>query len=341
MTKSPHNQGVKKMKAPNQSKALNFKLLDILTKSPRTRRELIDEYILSLPLTKEERLDRSTGGKANLYRSYAGAALNDMIRRGIVIRGEGGIYSATEQKPVVIRNEKCERHILKLLASGPMTKNELRTNLAQFFGTDKTLTERDDNKLYSVIGEILRKLQSLGIIRLQDRLYSLPERVEARIDDIEGMLTLKESFLGAIHKRGGEFFEYYFMSLLERYLIKHSKVVLSNEITGGASDGGIDGIITTCDCLGFRETIMVQTKNRTDSTSETDVRSFWGAVCAKQGSRGIFATTADFHYSAGQFLKSIDNCVGVDGDKLFKMALEALYGIKKSGAAYSVDERII
>ena len=86
---------------------------------------------------------------------------------------------------------------------------------------------------------------------------------------------------------------------------------------------------------------MVQTKNRIDVSSETDVRGFYGAVCARQGSRGIFATSSDFHPAAEEFLEKIDNCVGVDGTKLFDMAMLTQYGIKKSGAEYTVDDKII
>ena len=97
----------------------------------------------------------------------------------------------------------------------------------------------------------------------------------------------------------------------------------------------------TSDPLGFRETIMVQTKNRIESTNETTVRGFYGAVCARQGSRGIFVTSSDFHPSAKAFLDGIDNCVGVDGDKLFEMACLTHYGVKKSGSELTVDDKII
>ena len=86
---------------------------------------------------------------------------------------------------------------------------------------------------------------------------------------------------------------------------------------------------------------MVQTKNRSDTTNETTVRGFYGAVCAKQGSRGIFVTLSDFHPAAAAFLNSIDNCVGVDGDMLFKMALDTHYGIKKCGTEITVDDKIL
>jgi restriction endonuclease Mrr len=264
-----------------------------------------------------------------------------MLQRGIIVRTEDGIYSAVEQKPVIIRAERCEQLILNKLSDAPAGKNALKTYLSKELGTDKTLTVKDDHKLFAVISETLRKLTGLGIITYDGKTYSLPQKVEARLDDINGMLSLKEEFRSRLHKKGGEFFEYYFMTLLEKHLLRNSKKVTSNTTTGGAMDGGIDGIIETVDSLGFRETIMVQTKNRTDETNETDVRGFYGAVCARQGSRGIFATTSTFHIGASNFLEGIDNCVGVDGNKIFSMALENLYGIKKTEHGLSVDYDII
>ena len=155
------------------------------------------------------------------------------------------------------------------------------------------------------------------------------------------MLTLKESYLTRLHRKGGEFFETYFMTLLEKYVTLFGKTVISNSTTGGSADGGIDGIMETEDCLGFRETVMVQTKNRSDTTVETTVRGFYGAVCARQGSRGIFVTSSDFHPAAREFLNSIDNCVGVDGDKLFEMARMTHYGIKKAGSELVIDDKIL
>ena len=155
------------------------------------------------------------------------------------------------------------------------------------------------------------------------------------------MLEVKGEFLTRLHAKGGEFFEHYFMTLLGKYLSKHGRVVLENYTTGGSSDGGIDGVIKIEDSLGFRETIMVQTKNRLETTNETTVRGFFGAVCARNGSRGIFATSSDFHASASAFLDGIDNCVGVDGSRLFDMAKECQDGMKKKQGAWSVDKNLL
>ncbi len=318
-----------------------IKIIEILEKAPRTRKELISAYIDSLGLTRAQVLDKSTNGRANVERSLIGSVIDDMLRKGMIVKSSDGIYTAHDQKPQIIRKEKCESEILRLLSERSMTKNAIRSELMRIFETGKTLTEKDDNKLFSYMGDALRRMVSEGILTLSERRYSLSSKVAAKIDDINGILALKNTFLSRIHKKGGEFFEVYFMTLLEKYVTLYGKKVISNSTTGGSADGGIDGIMQTEDFLGFRETVMVQTKNRTDTTNETTVRGFYGAVCARQGSRGIFVTSSDFHSSAIAFLDSIDNCVGIDGSKIFEMACKTHYGIKKVGAEFVVDEKII
>ena len=323
------------------ARALYVKIVSILKPEPLTRRRLIDKYIASLSLSREELLDKSTSGRVNVERSLAGQAIDAMERKGMIIRTEQGVYTAADQRPVIIRKERCEQQILKRLAHGPAKKSEITSALAAHFGTERTLTESDDGKLSEMISSILKRLSSEGVLLSKSGSYSLAEKVRARLDDIQSILTIKNDFKTRLHKRGGEYFEYFFMTLLEKYMKKHDKTVITSYVTGGSDDGGIDGIIETADSLGFRETTMVQIKNRADRASETDVRGFWGAVCARQGSRGIFATTSGFHTGAIALLDTIPNCVGIDGDKIFAMALEVGYGIHRSGDALTIDEKII
>ena len=191
------------------------------------------------------------------------------------------------------------------------------------------------------MGQILKGLVNDGLIEFDGSVYRMLPAKSAQIKIREEILTLKADFLGAIHSKGGEFFEHYFMNLLAKYYELEGKCVLESYATGGSEDGGIDGIAKTVDSLGFKETVMVQTKNRTDPSSETEVRGFYGAVCAAQGSRGIFATTSDLHPMAKKFLDSIDNCVGVNGERIFSMACKTLYGIKKCSGKLIIDTDII
>ena len=311
----------------NTHKRIYRETVNLLDKKALSRKELI--YRILAAMTGTEHNDAIAIGKESELRGTVGTVLNEMLDVGIMEENEAGLYSLTSNKSVVLRIERCEKEILLFLSEGAHTKAEIRTHLEALFGTNKTATTRDDNVLYTFIGQILKRLIALGIITRDGNTYAIAPQKRASIDDISEYLTAKNDFLSALHARGGEFFEHYFMSLLGKYLTKHGKTVTENYTTGGSSDGGIDGIIKTIDLLGFRETVMVQTKNRLGNTSETEVRGFYGAVCARQGTRGIFVTSSYFHPTAATFLEGIDNCVGIDGDKLFNMALECQYGIKK------------
>jgi restriction endonuclease Mrr len=237
--------------------------------------------------------------------------------------------------------ERCEEEIIRLLGETPKKKSEIRNILVELFGTDETATPKDDNKLFTYVGQILKRVVSEKLVSYDGSIYSISPARAAEVQNMQEVLSLKADFLALIHAKGGEFFEHYFMNLLERYLTRCGKTVVESYVTGGSADGGIDGIAKTIDPLGFKETIMVQTKNRNEITNETDVRSFYGAVCAAQGSRGIYAINSDFHPMAKKLLDSIDNCVGVNGDKIFSMAIDTSYGIKRDGTKLIIDAEVM
>ena len=235
----------------------------------------------------------------------------------------------------------CEAEIISYLKSGEKSHAEIKKHLVDFFGTEKTKTKRDDNTLNSLIIESLKALKDDGILSYENEEYSISKKLESRLDDIQGIAAIKAEFLGTIHRRGGEFFEYFFMNLISKYLTLHGKTVRECTVTAGSADGGIDGIVLTTDSLGFRESVMVQTKNRNEYTTEIDVRGFYGAVCAKRGSRGIYAITSRFHPGAKKFLDELDDCIGLDGEDIFNIARECGYGIIEQDGKITIDEGII
>lgn len=315
--------------------------VELLEEQPRSRNALIDAILKNAKFSAEELADTSLNSAKNLYRSHAGAVLTEMINDGAIIDENEGIYRLAYDKPVTVRIERCEREILRILTKAPTSRRAIRDALTLIFGTDKTPTRKDDGKLEDFISKTLKRLTEAAVITYDGTKYSLSEKAMAKADDINALLTLKSEFFAKLHAKGGEFFEHYFISLLEKYFIKQGKKVTECYVMGGSNDGGIDGVIKTVDSLGFRETVMVQTKNRIVIANETDVRGFYGAVCANRGTRGIYAITSTFHSSAQSFLNGIDECVGVDADKIFVMACECLYGIKKRAGKLSVDEKII
>lgn len=314
-------------------------IVNALEKSPLPREALISEVLKKLGISSDENLD--IANKSSLTRGRIGTLVNEMHSTNLIGIDEAGKYYLVYSKPIIVRIEKCEKEILLTLSDGPKTKSELRDHLRRVFNTDKTATTKDDDLLYTYMGHILKRLLTLGVITTGYEGYMLSPKITAHADDINQMLALREDFLLRLHAKGGEFFEHYFIALISKYYQKQGKIVLESYVTGGSADGGIDGVIKTEDSLGFRETTMIQMKNRVQLTSETTVRGFYGALCAQGGTRGIFATTSEFCDTARDFFDSLDNCIGICGNDIFKMAIKTSYGIKRNGQHYQIDEKIL
>lgn len=300
---------------------------------------IIDYACEEYPLTQAERADKTPNGKRNLLRSLTGVAIAE-LKKEKTIEETSGEYYLTKEMPVIVREEQCEKETLQLLSKTSMTKAELFVRLGERMGTDKTRTKTDDATLRSVTGTILKRLTQKGQLTLSGGRYTLvkPSNTATKAS-YEGEADVKKAFLTKLHGMGGAFFERFFMNLLDCYYKSTGKTVRYCQVVGGSEDGGIDGIIETVDDLGFREQTMVQTKCRGENhVTEKEVREFYGALCAKNGSRGIYATTSTFHYGALKFLSKIDNCVGVDGDRLFSIAQKCRYGVKKSKNGYILDD---
>lgn len=312
-------------------------VLDALAERSMTHKELIEEAIARL----YDGIDVSGNvGEFTEIRGLIGSVVSEMKSDG-VITNDSGIYSVGANGPMPLRMEKCEKEIVSLLSKGAKSKQELRSHLRRIFMTDTTPSDSDDRILFNYMGQILRRLTDIGLIELVNGEYAIKEETRATVDNIEEMFRLKADFIARIHRKGGEFFEHYILTLLKKNEEAHGKTVTECKTTGGSMDGGVDGIMKTTDYLGFRETVLIQAKNRTDMTNETTVRGFLGAVYAGGGTKGIFATTSDFHPSAKLFLSNIDNLVGVNGEDIFKMACQRLYGIKKKSGKLVIDNKIL
>lgn len=313
-------------------------ITDTLSDSPKNRTELVNSVCNKLGIGIAK-LD--AGSKNTCLRANIGTVLNEMVDSGLIMLDSNKTYYLSSTRPVIIRIERCEREIIKAISEAPQTKRTLKQRLESVFGADKTSSRKDDDIISSYLGQLIKKLQKYGTIQLLNGEYVLSESVSANLENINEILLLKSEFIAKIHSKGGEFFENYFMTLLSKYSIIQGKKILECYVTGGSDDGGIDGVMKTEDSLGFRETTLVQTKNRLEIATETDVRGFYGALYAKKGTRGIYAISSDFHPGADAFLAPLDDCIGVNGDKIFEMAIKCGYGIKKQGGNFVIDSKIL
>ncbi|MCQ2414195.1 MAG: restriction endonuclease [Clostridia bacterium] len=300
------------------------------------RRELLNLLISQL-LSPEQCADNSVSGEKNRLRSQLGQTVSFLIHTDALGVGENGILLSKKELPVVLRESLIEGELLRLIREKPRTKAQLKSLLSEHFGTDKTKTKADDGQLYTYIGQILKRQTDSGTLRFDGEIYSPAFSDAASAADPESTARLRDEFLILLHRKGGEYFEDYLMTLLGKHAVKSGKRVAENIVLGGSDDGGIDGRLQTIDTFGFRDTLLVQAKNIRGDIPETEVRGFFGAVCAARGSRGLFVTTSRFHESAQRFLKGIDNCAGLDGYGLFDLALALRYGISEKNGLLTVD----
>lgn len=312
------------------------------------RKGLIERCIAGLGFSGEQLSSREAGSTVVRAKSRIGMVLSACMKSGYITESETGVLTLVETGKRFISREKARDYVISQLERyGKLSRRTIYQNASRDFGTDRTQDRKNDNDLRSVIGKVITRLEEEGhIIKLGsmyclavDRSYPNTEMGSCLREAAHGG-DIKRCFLRAIHIRGGEWFESYSVELLTSYYETSGKKVVEAAVTGGSDDGGIDGIIRTEDWLGYRETVLMQMKNRNAVMTSKDVREFYGAVCAENGSRGVFITISSFHSAAQRLIDKVDNLTGIDGDKLFEIAARCGKGLVKTEAGLALDEKL-
>ncbi len=324
-----------------QKKRVASKIVEYLVSvESATRTEVIEGAIRLMGLKQTELCNLNPKSKYCMLKSYAGTALNDLLVKKN-IKQEGEKYSLAREEFIIVREDLIRTELESYLEKGEYTKEEVYSYLEAFFGTDATASSRDDYSLRSIAGNVLFDLTSSGEVEIIKGKYTKKQRIEEISDTPLPEKDFKPKFFKTLWLKGGSFFESFVANLLEKYYSLAGKMVVYCEVSGGSDDGGIDVVLEIVDYLGFTEKIKVQTKNRdTAQVNEKEVREFYGAMIAQRGSRGIYVTTTRFHPSAQDFIESVDDLVGIDGDKLFELVKRTQYGIIKTSQGYTLDREI-
>lgn len=106
----------------------------------------------------------------------------------------------------------------------------------------------------------------------------------------------------------------------------------ATRITGGTSDGGIDGVIDQ-DVLGL-DSIYVQAKRWQNQVGRPEVQAFAGALQGINATRGVMISTAEFSAPAKEYADSLatSRIVLIDGDRLASLMFEHDVGVSPSGS---------
>jgi hypothetical protein len=240
---------------------------------------------------------------------------------------------------IIIDDKQIRKLVLHKVMGEKITKADIFDWVLKETGALDTQSTKDDSIVKSTIGVALSDMEKAGLIVKEGSLYVATPKLNKNSKIWKG----RTKFLDTIHSLGGYFFEEYTVRLLERYYTMLGYNVTRAERTGGSEDGGVDGILEVIDQFGFEEKILIQCKNRTSSNTVTtkEIREFYGCVCALGGTRGIYSTTTRFHCEAEELLHSIHNCVGIDGDAIFRIAKKTGYGIKNVNGEDVIDTQVI
>ena len=304
------------------------------------RNDILDGVMARLGLTERQMQDHNPSGTYHTLRSYVGGLVDTLAADGSLLI-VNHLYSLASGETVTVKTWQCEEAVKAFLAGGKYQKYQVFEAIDRHFGVDVTPSKQDNTVLHSMVGNALSTLVKRGEVTVDDDGYALVKKEKITWDQPMEREVFKRAFLSRIHSMGGPFFEHFVCNLLEKYYSVTGRTVLVCEVTGGSSDGGIDVVVDTRDGLGFCDHVLVQAKCRDKiHVTEKEVREFYGAQNALEGSRGIYITTSTFHEGAQRLLDSLDNCVGVDGDKLFVLAERAAYGLVKGKNGYSFDETV-
>ena len=314
-------------------------ILEVLTAERALyRREINARIAVRHRLTAEEKRDNAPDSRRNLLYSAIGTLLSDLCREGALLRSAEGRYTLTCTPRVAVADAACREVVLAFCEGGARTRQEIYAHAVEALGAAATPTTEDDHAVRSRVGTLLDRLVAEGELVSENGGFRRAVTADEFFPegDEEG---LRRRYLSLLHRQGGAYFERFVVTLLREYYTHTGREVLLAEVSGGADDGGIDGRIDTVDALGFRETVLLQTKCRREDlhVTETEVRGFFGAMCATGGSRGIFVTTSYFHEGARRFLEALPNCIGMDGKLLFAIAKRCTFGLQRVEGGYRIQ----
>ncbi len=299
-----------------------------------TRRQLIDAVAKRSGMSETELKDRSAGSVLTMYRSIVGTAIGKMQKYGDIVSDEKGNISLCKPVATIVKEAELAPFIVDRIKERAYTRREMTELAIAYFGADKTETQEDDESISDLTLKLLGELTRRGKLRCVGGRYSIGSDTVL----IKKPGSVLEEFLAMLNSKGGEFFESFSAMLLESYYRSCGMTVSACNVIGGSDDGGIDVMIDVTDRLGFRDIVLVQCKQKSNSNvTPKEVKEFVGALYVEKGTRGIFMTTSRFHKEAASVINALPNVTQIDGARLFDMAKSCRMGIKEENGAYSVD----
>lgn len=293
-----------------------------------SRKDLIRECTKS-ELSPSELKRKQPGGPYAKCTGKYGYAINSLIETGVIAQDSEKFITLLKQREeaieVVRRDDKIRTIIQSLIKNKSYSKKDLLLKVVEEFFKQNRDTEATKQSVKSDAGRIYSDLVKSGEISADDDAVEL-----IKPNNGAPQIITKDTLYGMSDED--------FVNRSIELLIKYCESCGLSDIEGanidGSDDGGIDGVITANDALGYKENIIMQVKHvnvkNKNHIKICEIMEFCGVLAAKDGAtRGIFITNVSFNENTKKFAKSFKTkyFVLIDGDKWVQLAEKLNYRI--------------
>lgn len=290
------------------------------TASPVQRKQLIDKCIKNQKLSAAELKDKTPGAVLNVIKCRFGDAIEQLLTSGALVQNPDGtlVRSKNKAAPAV---KKAQRDavimpvIVSLLETSGKTKKDILGVVKD--RAAPLLTGVSEQVLLSDAGRILEELIQSEKLQLRDGVYGIRETEQERAARIFNALS-------------DEALVEHSVRMLKQWYESRGYKITEWKNTDSPTDGGIDGIITAIDELGFTERIILQVKNfhnKNNRVKECEMREFCGVLAKDSATKGLFVTSSKYHQGAAKFAKDFKYkyLALIDGEKWLQLAADCGY----------------
>jgi restriction system protein len=286
---------------------LMLPVLRSVAAGPKHIRDLAAEMADHFRLTPEERMQEIPSGKGvTVIHSRTGWAKTYMKQAGLVRQPRRGVVEITERGRA-------------LLAENP---ERIDNGVLERFAEFRSFRER--SRVSARMDAILPVAPASG--DAAPAIATAEERLDLAAAELD--TALRDELLLRLRSSPPRFFERVVLDVLKA-LGYGAGAGGSAQVTGGAGDGGIDGVIEE-DRLGL-DRIYVQAKRYGDATVGAPViQNFIGALQMRGATKGVLITTSSFTQQAEQAARTIPSLriVLIDGDRLADLMTRHNVGVR-------------
>jgi restriction system protein len=290
------------MTIPNYQEFMEPVLKVLSANEVKRKKDIVEEVADLVGLTAEQKLEMLDSGRAPVYKSRAGWAIAYLKQANAIETPKRAHYHITERGRGLLDSDV--RPIC----------TELLTEFPEFVEfVERTAAGRGGGST---------RQESDSPLSPEEQLSEAYKTIRADVQD---------QLLDQLKSVDPAQFEKIVVDVLRNmgYGIDNDD---ATRITGGAGDGGIDGVIDE-DVLGL-DSIYVQAKRWHGQVGRPEVQAFAGALQGVNATRGVMIATSDFSAPAKEYARGLatSRIVLIDGRRLASLMFDHDVGVSVTNA---------